>query len=410
MTVAAQLPLDMKAIHAIVQGEDAALASQVAQKLGQLADFVTSTPGAADLGAGAWSGAGSRAVLIFVGVPRTREQLAMCEDARSANLPVVAIADAGGLPDGVLATGADARPESVAGFLRGLVARQATIDDLSDQVARATRQDAPLKTEMTRLQDELVLAASVQREFLPRTLPRVGDWQVGALWRPASYVSGDIYNAFRADEHHLAVFVLDAVGHGVPAALLTLVLARAMPIKRIEPGSYRLYSPAESLDLLNREMVAHTGRNARFATAAYALIDLRTGLTRVATAGHPPVFRVGVDGALDPIPSSGPILGILEEAEFEPCEVTIGPGEGLLLYTDGFEHLYPQAHPTIPGALLPTDRYLELFAEAVKAGDAASVVASVDSEIDRAKGPLPLIDDVTMVVAKRGSLAPGARE
>ncbi len=401
MAFATTSDLSLRTIHVLVVGQDSLATSQVAARLEAMGGFVTSMPEAPSLPVGALGTTGGRAMLLVVGSPRGAAMMALCADAREANVPVAAIADSSDVPDGVHAAGSDAAPDEVAGFLRGIMARQSVVRDLGDQLSRATQQDAPLRSEMNRLQDELSLAASVQREFLPRALPRVGDWTTAALWRPASYVSGDIYNAFRADEHHLAIFIVDAVGHGVPAALLTLVLARAMPIKKIEPGHYRLYTPAESLRLLNREMVQYTGRHARFATAAYALVDLRTGRTRVATAGHPAVLKIGAGGTMAPVESSGPILGILEDAEFEEREVEVGPGEGLMLYTDGFEHLYPKAHPTIAGAMLPTDQFLSLFQDAAARGQATAIAAHVEEAIDRAKGGLPLIDDVTLVVATR---------
>lgn len=382
---------------------DEAANRQVAETLGQAGGFVASMPEPASLAATAFGALGGRTALVIVGTAIDQLTRQLCEEAIGANLPVLAIADASGLPPGVCAAGADASPEFVLGVLRGLLARQAAMDELAALLQRAIANDAPLRSEMNRLQDELVLAASVQREFLPRTLPNFGEWSSAALWRPASYVSGDIYNAFRADEHHLALFLLDAVGHGVPAALLTLVLARALPVKRIEPGSYRLHSPAEALSLLNAEMVSHTGRNARFATAAYGLLDLRTGRLRVATAGHPAPFIARPGKPLEPVRSSGPILGILEDAEFQEDEVELAPGDSLLLYTDGFENLYPKVHPTIPGAMLPTDRYVALLEESATHGRAGAIVRHVEEAIDRATGGLPLIDDVTMLAISRAA-------
>lgn len=405
MTITASPTLEAPALHVLVLGADEEANGHVARTVARIGGFVASTPTTAELSASGLFGVAARAAVVVVGFPTDEATRNLCLEAVEAHIPVVAIASLRDVPHGVCAAGADASPEYVVGLLRGMIARQATVDDLLGRLERATSQDAPLRSEMHRLQDELALAASVQREFLPRTLPAFGEWATAALWRPASYVSGDIYNAFRADEHHLAIFLLDAVGHGVPAALLTLVLARALPVKRIEPGAYRLHSPAEALTLLNAEMVTHTGRNARFATAAYALIDLRTGRARVATAGHPAPLHLRSGRGMESIPSAGPILGILEDAEFQEAEVELGQGDGLLLYTDGFEHLYPKAHPTLPGAMLPTDRYLDLFAEAAGRGAAPRIVECVDSAIERACGGLPLIDDVTLVALTRSRSA-----
>jgi sigma-B regulation protein RsbU (phosphoserine phosphatase) len=52
----------------------------------------------------------------------------------------------------------------------------------------------------------------------------------GVLYRPAGYVSGDIYNVAKARRPHTGFFIADAVGHGVPAALLTMIISRSLPM------------------------------------------------------------------------------------------------------------------------------------------------------------------------------------
>src|SRR5947207_11229487 len=96
---------------------------------------------------------------------------------------------------------------------------------------------------MHRLDEELRLAARVQQDFLPKSLPSVGDVRFQYLFRPAGHVSGDLYDVMRLDETHVGFYMADAVGHGMPAALLTMFLKQALTTKEIFPGGYRLLPP-----------------------------------------------------------------------------------------------------------------------------------------------------------------------
>ena len=62
---------------------------------------------------------------------------------------------------------------------------------------------------------------------------------------PTAWVSGDIYDITRLDEEHVGFYVADVVGHGIPAALLTIFLKQAMIMRETVGGSYKIYSPSD---------------------------------------------------------------------------------------------------------------------------------------------------------------------
>ncbi len=128
---------------------------------------------------------------------------------------------------------------------------------------------------------------------MPSTLPKVSDLAFRVFFRPAGYVSGDIYDISKLDEHHVGVFLADAVGHGVPAALMTMFIKRSLFTKEIDralPNGYRLVQPSETLAKLNQDLLDQQTGQVRFATACYALIDCRTHKVCMARAGHPPAI------------------------------------------------------------------------------------------------------------------------
>ncbi len=104
------------------------------------------------------------------------------------------------------------------------------------------------------LNEEVRLAGRLQRDFLPRKMPEVPPVHFSVLFRPAGWVSGDIYDVARLDETHVGFYVVDAVGHGMPAALLTMFIRRALQTKRIDGHNYEIIPPEVSLLELNSSL------------------------------------------------------------------------------------------------------------------------------------------------------------
>ncbi len=283
------------------------------------------------------------------------------------------------------------------------------IDRLQKELALTARIAEGVQEEIGRVDEELQMAAMVQREFLPRELPDVGGTRLAAMWRPAGYVSGDIYDVLRLDEHHIGLFIADAVGHGVPAALLTMVICRSLPTKEVAAdGSYRLVPPGEALARLNRFMVSRQGRTARFATAVYAIYDARTRTARIASAGHPAVMHLSAadgDRRMQEISSTGGLLGIFEEETYEEHRVTLAPGEALVLHSDGFEQAFPHDLASHRQRRLPNERYREVIESLAAQDEPADMIRGVRNLLDGHGGSLHQPDDLTMICLRAAAEA-----
>ena len=147
------------------------------------------------------------------------------------------------------------------------------IDVLRSELEALRSRDRTVHFHMQRLDDELRLAARLQQDFLPKSLPQIGSVRFHTLFRPAGYVSGDLYDVMRLDEKHVGFYIADAVGHGMPAALLTMFIKNALVTKEITADGYRLLTPAQTMAMLNDALVSQNLSNASFATALYGLIN-----------------------------------------------------------------------------------------------------------------------------------------
>lgn len=187
------------------------------------------------------------------------------------------------------------------------------------------------------LTEQLRLAGLVQQDFLPTRLPQSDRIQWSTVFLPAEWVSGDIYDIVRVDEQHIGFYVADVVGHGMPAALLTIFLKQALVMRETVGNSYRVFSPAEVMKNLNLRMAAQELSGYQFATCCYGLLNIKTLQLTYARAGHPYPILLRPGKPPKPLEVRGSLLGIFENAEFHQRTVQLQAGDKLLLYSDGAE-------------------------------------------------------------------------
>lgn len=300
----------------------------------------------------------------------------------------------------------DTDPAQIAWTVRALATRQAMVQKLRDELKIAQLSVNGAYGEMAKLQEEMQTAASIQRAHMPKKIPTLNGVQVGVVYRPATYVSGDIYDIAQLDEHRSAFFIADAVGHGVPAALMTMIIACGLHKMDGVGADARVVPPAEALFRLNNAMTEHTGGSSRFATAVYGVFDARTGEVTLAGAGHPPPIIVRQGGAsIDRIEPEGPLLGVFAGADFGQTTVRLDPGDLMILFSDGFEVAFPKAGSEGDDFKRPTLTYLDKLAHAGDGGvPLADAVAVLERELDNASGSLHQPDDITaLFVAPTGA-------
>src|SRR5438552_3201296 len=233
-----------------------------------------------------------------------------------------------------------ALPDDIA---RHLESMEQQIQSLQAELTMLRGRDEMLKAYMDRLDEELRLASKLQRDFLPKALPEIGRVRFHTLFRPAGYVSGDLYDVTRLDEKHVGFFIADAVGHGMPAALITMFVKRALQTKEITRHGYRLLSPGEALGRLNDALIDQNLSQATFATALYGIINVNTLAVSFARAGHPNPILLTKHGEAQILEADGGLLGIFPHDSYTNGHTLIRPGDRLFLFTDGVDVAFSQS-------------------------------------------------------------------
>ena len=240
--------------------------------------------------------------------------------------------------------------------------------------------------------EEMRLAARLQRDFLPRRLPEVGLARFGVLYRPATWVSGDIYDIIRLDETHIGFYVADVVGHGMPAALLTMFIKKALQTKRILGASYEIVPPEVAMAELNTDICDQNLSSCQFCTAAYAILEVPTLTLTYSRAGHPEPIRVRRDGSgvAERLGARGGLLGIFPDEQFPSQRVQLASGDRVLFYSDGLEDaLRPPQGQRQPLEQLLGQQMLRPRDE---------MLLRLSDRMDANRGQSPLTDDVTLLV------------
>lgn len=272
------------------------------------------------------------------------------------------------------ANGADAvlppaaESDEVLAQVRVLDRWQSARNQWQSRAAEASRATQQLQSAFRQIELDLLLAGRLQASFLPRSLPVVGSARFGVCYRPCGQVGGDFYDVLRLDEHHVGFYVADAMGHGVPASLLTIFLKKAVQPKDVTGSSYRLVPPGEVLARLNRELVAQELADLPFITMLYGLLDCRSGHLEFARAAAPHPICVPREGLPVIWSTPGTLLGIFA-ADYPPLERELLPGDRLLVHTDGVPDAAPIARLAAEYGELPIQALVDRIARDVMPAD-----------------------------------------
>ncbi|MDR2366688.1 MAG: PP2C family protein-serine/threonine phosphatase [Deltaproteobacteria bacterium] len=239
-----------------------------------------------------------------------------------------------------------------------------------------------------RLDGELAAARSIQMGILPAPGEKspIEDLDLAFFLEPAKEVGGDLYDGFTASDGRAALIIGDVSGKGVPAALfmsMTVTLIRdALLEGRLTAG--------QAMTRVNNHLTIHNP-SSMFVTLFVGLWDPSTGELEYANGGHCQPLIVGPSGLRLLTALSGPMVGVMDDLEYETFKEALAPGETTLLYTDGVTEAQD-----LNGDFFGQERLNRIALEAAPDGPKA-LNERVLSQIYAFRGEAPPYDDVCLL-------------
>lgn len=230
---------------------------------------------------------------------------------------------------GMLNLGPRMSQQEYASYDRGLLNTLATQAAPAVRVAQLVREQQAQARERERLDQELRIARIIQQTLLPKELPALHGWQVGAYYQPARAVGGDFYDFIPFDDGRLGLVVGDVTDKGVPAALVMATTRSILRTAAFHEGA----SPGQILQRAN-DLLHPDIPSKMFVTCFFGVLDPANGTLRFANAGHDLPVQHGADGTGE-LRATGMPLGLMPGMRYEEKETTLRPGDSVLLYSDG---------------------------------------------------------------------------
>jgi sigma-B regulation protein RsbU (phosphoserine phosphatase) len=274
----------------------------------------------------------------------------------------------------------------VLGRLAELIEQELQMSDLIDAQSELLNTQRELLKTQQRLHDELSAAATYVRSLIPPPL----DGPVSIDWRylPSEELGGDCVGYHFLGTDKIALYVLDICGHGVDAALLSVVLLNVLRSRSLLGVDFA--DPSAVLGALNREFPVE--RHGKFFTIWYGVLDLPKQVLTFSTAGHPPGILVPAEGPPHLLSTDGIATGCLAGATYENVDRPLQSQDTLYLYSDGAYELRGAAQRTLELAELA-----ELFAQATREPNPLDQILV---ELRRLGGSERFEDDVSLMAIR----------
>ncbi len=248
---------------------------------------------------------------------------------------------------------------------------------------------------------DLKMAATMQSSLLPKAAACSQGIAIDWLFLPSTHLSGDIFNFFPLDEHHLGFYIIDVAGHGIASAMQSFTLSRLLSpdagdsshlkISSAEAPFYALKSAPTVISNLNQQFQTDSA-NILYFTMIYGVIDTLSHTIDLCQAGHPHPLYLQHNKPAEFIVDSGLPIGIIMDASYQSVHLTYGSGDRLLLYSDGITEC-----ESPDGEMFGSER-LRQFVDDTRALTVNEVIRQLDAHIRAWRGELGFEDDISMLI------------
>ncbi len=249
---------------------------------------------------------------------------------------------------------------------------------------------AAIEKQSQNIRRNLELARQLQQTFIPEKPPDLPGLDMAMLYEPLEQVGGDLLELLPMPDGRLFIFIADAMGHGVPAALsMAVVKATFHAVIRDTP-------PDPSLVLQNLNEALPPLLQSQFAAGLAMLIDPNQSRVRTARAGLvAPILISGKTGEAHEIEAGGLPLSVDTAEPYEATELAFEPGDMIILATDGMTEA-----SNSDGEQYGSEGLVKSASRCAYASAAQCLQTIVDDQVSF-RGGRPTADDITVLIVKR---------
>jgi len=240
--------------------------------------------------------------------------------------------------------------------------------------------------ERKRMEEELLLAKTIQMGLLPECFP---DWErceVFGVNISSKQVGGDYFDVIKIDEDNYIIAIADVSGKGVPASLLMSNLQASLLALSVEVKEFhRLVSKVNNIIHVNTA-------SDKFITFFGGILNIRSLSFTYVNAGHNPPYWVKSDGSLQILEKGGLLLGLMSGVEYEYETIQLASDDKVVMFTDGVTEAMNEKEEQYE------DPRLEKFLQSNRVSSAKDLTEGIAEDVKKFAGNAPQSDDITVVV------------
>ncbi len=240
-----------------------------------------------------------------------------------------------------------------------------------------------------RLKEEARMARDIQVNLLPKSNPEISGYDIAGMSLPALNVGGDYYDFIRLDEHRIAVGLGDVSGKGLAAALVMSNLQATIRGQTLFDGNAN-----ECLERANKLLFDRTDSKT-FVSLFYGILDTQKNTLCYANAGQNTPLIFSPNKKPLPLKTHGPALGLLEDVSYQKDEISINPGDSLLIYSDGISEAMNDRMEEFG------DEKLRKIVQRDNGNSANDVIEKIIAAVNLHFGDASQNDDMTIIILKR---------
>ncbi len=189
---------------------------------------------------------------------------------------------------------------------------------------------AKLMNSLKIIQEDLETAKTIQRNILPLGIRKIAQLDFSSAFEPMSEVGGDVFDVVRIGDSKIRLFLADAIGHGVQAALITMAIKAEFDHLKFEAQT-----PADVLYSLNQIFIDRYGKKSNQFTAVIVDAELSKNEIVYACAGHNDPYIISKNNII-PLTESGVMLGLEKDVEYLNYSLPFQFGDSLFMISDGY--------------------------------------------------------------------------